>query len=324
MADRSGIGAQLGVSAESTYGTYVAPARFLPFVSESLALDIARMDANGLRSAQRVLRSDSWAPGARQASGDVELEVGNKGFGLLFAKALGAAASAADGTGFKRTYTIGDLYGDMLTVQVGRPDVAGTVQPFSYLGAKVASFSLDQARDEFLKLKLSLDCRDEITSQALVAATAPALTELFHWGELAITVGGSAFEADGFTLDVDNALKTDRFKLRGSTFKDEPIEADKRKVTGKLSGEFFNLTEYARFTGATSFAIVATWTKTTTYDVGKAFRLVVTLPACRYDPGGTPNVGGADVLTDEFPFVVLDNGSNAPVTIDYYTTDAAD
>jgi len=36
MAIRSGLGAQLGFAAESTYGTYVAPTRFLEFTTEGL------------------------------------------------------------------------------------------------------------------------------------------------------------------------------------------------------------------------------------------------------------------------------------------------
>lgn len=322
MADRSGIAAQLGISAESTYGTYVAPTRFLPFVSEALALDIARMKSAGLRSGQRIGRSDGWAPGTRQAAGSVELEVGNKGFGLLFAKALGAAAASADGTGFKRTYTMGDLFGDMLTMQVGRPDVSGTVQPFSYLGCKIAGFSLEQTVDEFLKLSLDVDARDETTAQSLVAATAPALTELFHWGQMAVTVGGSSFAAEEFAVEVDNNLKTDRFKLRGNTLKDEPIE-QRRTITGRLVGEFESLTHYNRYTGGTTAAIVATWTSALTYDTGKFFKLEVTLPTCRFD-GTSPNVDGDGVLPFEYPFEVLDSGSGQPITIDYYTSDSSD
>lgn len=323
MADRSGIGAQFGCVAESTYGTGVTVTRFLPFLNESLALSIERMESAGLRTGQRVMRSDSWASGKKQAAGSVAFDVGNKGFGLLLAKALGAAAQTADGVGFKRTYTIGDLFGDMLTIQIGRPDLAGTVQPFTYVGSKIAKWALEQNRDDFLKLNLDIDARDETTATGLATATSPTLTELFHWAGFAITIGGAAWEIDAFSLECDNKLNTDRFKLRGNTLKDEPVEAEKREITGKVRTEFNALTDYARFTGGTTAQIIATWTAVSTYDTAKPFKLVVTLPTCRFDaaPG---NVKDADIEYLDLDFKVLDSGSGQPITVDYYTSDATD
>lgn len=323
MADRSGIGTQLGVATESTYGTYVAATRFWEFNSESLKLDIARNESAGLRSGDRVLRSDHWAAGAKNVTGDIEMDVGNRGFGLLLTTMmLGAVATTSSGTGKKHAGTIGDLFGDMMTLQVGRPDLAGTVQPFSYLGCKVADWELTQEVDDFLKVKIGVDGRDETTAQSLVSASAPAMTELYHWGELAITVAGGAFDATKFSLKCNNGLKTDRFHLRGSTLKKEPVEAEKRDITGELMGDFESLTAYNRFTGGTVVAIVATWTKTTTYDTALPYKIVLTLNACRFD-GETPAVGGPDVLEQPLPFKVLYDGTNSPVMLDYYTADTS-
>lgn len=319
---RSGLFTQLGVASEVTYGTFVTSARFLEFTEESLKLEIERLEAEGLRTGTRVQRSTHWANGRRQVAGDLAFEVANKGFGLLFHKALGAVATAADGTGWKHTATIGDLYGDMLSLQVGRPDVAGTVQPFSYTGCKVAEWELEQEENDWLKLKLAIDGRDEATATALASATAPALTELFHGGMLTLTVAGGAFSPTKFSVKCDNGLNTERFKLKSSILKDEPIEAARREITGVLDGEFESLTAYNRFVNGTVVGIIATWTAVSTYDTAKPFKLVVTLPACRFD-GETPEVGGTDVIEQPLPFKVLDDGTNQPVTIEYYTSDAA-
>ncbi|MBM4418808.1 MAG: hypothetical protein FJ033_10920 [Chloroflexi bacterium] len=320
---RSNLFTQLGVASEATYGTLVAPTRFLEFCSESLSLDIARIEAKGLRTGVRVLRQDHVAAGKRQAAGDVEFEVGNKGFGLLLSSwALGTVATTASGTGKKHSGTVGDLFGDMLTMQVGRPDLAGTVHPFSYLGCKCAEFTLSQQIDDTLRFKASVDARDEDTATALTTATAPGLTEAFHWGELAVTVGGSALELDSFEVTCNNSLKVDRFKLRGDTLKDQPVEAGKREITGKLAVELSTLTDYNRFKSLTFAAIVATWTKVTTYDVGLPYKMVVTIPAARFD-GATPNVGDDGINMIELPFKAHDDGTNSPITIDYYTADAS-
>lgn len=323
MADRSGIGSQLMLKSEVTYGTGVVVDRPLEFVSEGLKLDIGRMESKGLRSGQRLQRFDHWAAGKRAAGGPIEFEVANKGFGLLLTTmGLGAVSTTADGTGFRHRGTIGDLFGDMMTIQVGRPDVAGTVQPFTYLGCKIAEFELVQEIDEFLILSTSIDARDETTATALATATAPTVTELFHWGGFTMTVGGSAFEPTSFKLGVNNGLKTDRHHLRGATLKKEPIEEKMREVTFEMEGEFESLTAYNRYVNGTDTAIVATWTAVATYDTAKPFKIVATMEGTRWD-GETPTVDGAGVLSQPMKGVVLDDATSPTFTLDYFSSDAA-
>jgi hypothetical protein len=54
MAIGSGLGAQLGISAETTYGTFVAPAKFIEFTKESLALKKTTAQSAGI-AAGRLL-----------------------------------------------------------------------------------------------------------------------------------------------------------------------------------------------------------------------------------------------------------------------------
>lgn len=322
MADRSGIASQLGLKAEATYGTAVTVDRFLEFVSEGLKLDVARNESKGLRSGQRLARFDHWAAGKRQAGGQIEFEVANKGFGLLLTTmSLGAVTTTADGLGWRHRGTLGDLFGDSMTVQVGRPDVSGTVQPFTYSGCKVADWELSQAIDDFLSLKLTLDARDETTATALATATAPTVTELFHWGGLSVTVAGSAFDVTSLKIAGNNGLKADRHFLRGSTLKKEPIEEKLREITFELDGEFESLAAYNRYVNGTDTQIVATWTAVATYDTAKPFKLVVTMEGTRWD-GETPTVDGPGVLSQPMKGVVLDDGVSPTFAIDYFTSDA--
>src|SRR5260370_3282430 len=78
----TGLAAQLGLAEESTFGTYVAPARYHEFVSENVNLKVERIEAKGLRSGQRVLRSSQWAVGKQTADGDTVLKGWNKSHGL--------------------------------------------------------------------------------------------------------------------------------------------------------------------------------------------------------------------------------------------------
>lgn len=317
---RSGLFTQFGVADESTYGTYVAPTRFLEFLEESMKLDIERNESKGLRSGQRILRQDHWKAGKRGAAGSVSLEVPNKGFGVFLKHMLGTIATTTDGTGRIHTASLGDLFGDYMTMQFGRPDIAGTVQPFSYVGCKVVDWELTNSPDEYLICNLGIDARDESTSQALVAATAPSATDIFHWSECTVTVGGSSFEPQSIAIKGTNGQKTDRHHLRGSGLKKEPIENEMREITVELDADFESLTAYNRYSAGTHVAVVSTWTSTLNYDTAKPFKVVVTINAARTD-GDTPNIDGADLVPQKLSLKAVDDGTNPPIQIAYYTSD---
>src|SRR5260370_8219572 len=132
----TGLAAQLGLAEESTFGTYVAPARYHEFGSENVKLKVERIEEKGLRSGQRVLRSSQWAVGKQTADGDVVLEVWNKSHGLWLKHAFGSVALSQPSVGtdpgvWDQTFTPGDLVRKSLTVHLRRPTHAATVPPFS-------------------------------------------------------------------------------------------------------------------------------------------------------------------------------------------------
>lgn len=323
MTLRSGLAAQLGVAAETTVGTYVAPSRFFEFTQESLKATYARVESKGLRSGQRVLRKDHVAAGRQTAAGDVELEVGNKGFGLLFQHMLGAVASTTPGTlTHKHSCTLGDPTGLGLTVQVGRPDVSGTVQPFSYVGCKVDQWELSNDVDGILMLKLTLDAIAEDITQTLAAASAPTLGELFVWTGGVVQVGGVNFDLKHIAIQGHTGLKTDRYYIKsGGATKKEQLPNAFVDIGGTLTADFDGLTAYQRVTSLDMTAgITATWTGSL-IETGQNYKVVVTLPAVRFD-SENPTVNGPDTLEEQLTFKVVDDGTNAPITVDYYTTDA--
>src|ERR1044072_5765192 len=76
----SGNDARLALSLESTYGTRVAPARFIPFMSEGLTYEYNkyRSQALGMGRWQRpAIRTTSGG------TGDIKGEVPTTGFGYL-------------------------------------------------------------------------------------------------------------------------------------------------------------------------------------------------------------------------------------------------
>jgi hypothetical protein len=323
MAIRSGLAHQLGVAAETTYGTYVAPSRWYEDVSCEFDLVQEEIESESLRAGNMVLRSDRRVNDRQGVEGSIELEVQTKGFGLLFLHMLGAVTittpSGAINTRLHR-HVLADLFGKSLTVQGGIPDVNGTVQPFSWLGCKVTEWELSQAVGELLMLSVDLDGRDETTAQAL-GSPSFATGELFHFGQCAVTVAGSPFHATELSLSGNNGLATERRFLYSSTLKKEPIHESLREFEGELTGEFEDLTAYNRFVNKNIVGIVFTWTGPL-IEGSFNYKLEINLPACIFT-GETPKVSGPEIVEQPLPFKVLNNGSAEPVTIDYYTTDTA-
>lgn len=330
MSIRSGLAAQLGAAAETTWAVYTAPNHFYEFNDEDLKYVIERVESKGLRANNRVLRTDRYAPGQKRIEGKVSLDVATKGAGLLLKHALGTSTiSTPSGATLarKHSHTLGDPYGLGLTVQVGRPDSAGTVQPFSYTGCKVNSMTLKNSVDEILSMELDLVGQDEVTSQSLAAASYPitsgaASYEYLYWTGGAITVGGSSVGVvTDFELEINNGLKSDRYFLGGATMS-EPIIAEMTEITGTLTVEFDGLTNYNRFVNNTQAALTARWTGTTAIESTTYSYLDINIPKVRFD-GDTPNVKGPDVITHDLKFKALYDGSTGPITIDYLTSDTA-
>lgn len=323
MAIRSGLAAQIGIAAETTWGTFVAPDHWYEFNEEDLSLSIERVESAGLRANNRVLRTDRWAAGQQRVEGSVTMDVPSKSFGLLAKHALGSASiSTPSGATNTRlhTHTLGDPYGLGLTVQVGRPDSGGTVRAFSYAGAKISELTLSNSVDEILQAEIGLVAQSESTSEALATASYPSGNQLFIWTSGDIKIGGSTVGVvTDFEVTINNGLKDDRYFLGAATMS-EPIIADMTTIEGTMTVEFDSLTNYNRYVNGTLAAVSAKWTAATEIESGFSPYVEVLIDDARFD-GATPNVGGPDVLTHELSFKGLYDGSNAPITINYQTDD---
>lgn len=321
MVIPTGLGAQLGLAEEITYGTPVTPATFFEFYTESLKANHNRLESGALRAGNRVLRSDRWARGSIGIAGDFDVDVTNKGMGKLFKHALGGVVTnQPDGAGnptvYNHTFTPGD-YPVGLTVQVGRPDTAGVAQPFTYHGCRVASWELACAVDEIARFRLSLVGEDEDTVTALASATYPTNVSLMTFVEGSLTLAGSAASVRSANVRGENPLASDRRKL-GSRLILNPLENALRNYTGTLDAEFVGLTQYDRFVNGTEAALVLLFegaTISTTYK----YQVKVTANV-RFD-GETPNVGGTEEIRQPLPFKCVGNTSASAITLLYQTTD---
>lgn len=300
MAARSGIASQFGVAAETTVGTAVTVSTFYPLVSESIKRDEAFTESDAIYAGKTVMTVDQQNSGNVTVSGDVGLELNTLSLRPLLKAMFGTEAGSGP-----YTYTPGDLYGNSLTIQIGRPGVDGTVRPFTYAGCKVASWEIACAAGEIATLGLTVmgTVVDETTGVALASASYTASQKAFKFSGATVTVAGSSVPVKQLTISGDNSLEERRFL--GSQYTAEPIATGLRSYTGALQAEFTDLTLYNLYRNHTTAAIVASF-------VNGSSSLVITMNA-RID-GETPNVGGRGILEQSLPFTCLATSGGADST----------
>jgi hypothetical protein len=324
---RSGLGSQVMMAPEVTYGTIVTPTRSLEHRSETLTENIDRINAEGIRRGSRVRRTGRWVPNRKGGAGAINFELASKGFGLPLKHAMGSSVitTPVGATNARQHRMIlGDLDDLSLTVQKGIPDTdTGTVQPFTFAGVVVTEFELSVDVDGLVLFTPTLDAQSCDTATALAAPAYPADDRVFGYQDCLITIDGADEEPTSFSLSVGHGLKTDRYYVSRTTLKRRPLVADHAAIGGTITLEFENMAGVNRWrTMAPGLEVPLTFSaRGDEIDAGvNWYELKGNMPAVRFE-GEMPTVSGPDVVTLTQPFVVLDNETDEPLTLDYITTD---
>lgn len=314
----------LHVGVEATYGTPVVPTRSFETQADGHKRQMEFLESRGARSGIQTIRSDRRRAINMGAEGSIPQDVLNKGMGILLKAAAGTSTIAQQGTtaAYLQTHSTARTEpSDSLTVQIPRPFVDAGQEVFDYHGGVVASWKITQSNDGLLVLELTMDYEDEAKGGTEAAAAYPAAASVFAWPDCVVTINGVPFDADSFELEGDNALVTDRRKLRGSALKKRPRRPGIGNYSGTIEGEFANTTEYDHFVAGDIVPIVATWTGDN-IEGAHDFYFKVTAAACQFD-GDTPEASLDDMPKQPLPFKVLHNGTDPAVKIEYMSTDTA-
>lgn len=322
MAVGSGLSAQLMMKAESAYGTPVTVDRAFEPNSESIAHDLGKVYSRGLRG-RRVDRTDRVKTFTKNHAGSVELDVFNKNFGLIFQHMLGQ--NTVTGSSANKTHTCvldaAAQFGKSMTLQMGRPDVGGTVRAFTYAGGKITKWEFTCEVDQILKLKTDWNFASVLTATALASPSYIATQEAFIFTEGAVSIGGTPRSVKKLSLSGDSKLDVGRRFIGGA--QKEPIAGDFTDIMGSFGMEFEDLTDWGAAIAGTVQAVVITFTLATIIPTTAVpFSLTITLPAVEFTEA-KPTVGGPGIVPLELPFRVLDDGTNPPISLVYVTSDTA-
>jgi hypothetical protein len=343
MATRSGLDAQIGFAAESTYGTLVTPARFLEFDEEDLSYNPTWLEGEGLRAGRKYKRDSRVSVSRKDVKGKIELKVPNKGFGLLLSHMIAstpAVAQIAATTAYQQIHVPGDHYGKSLTIQVGRPEPGtGTVRPHAFLGSKCTQWELSVDDGEHLMLSTTWSGRAEDTATGLATATYAAGAQLFNFSHATLKLGGTAATAgtpsqitvtggtavstiiNKISIKGENPMADERYGIGNAGLKAQPLENDYPTVTGSLDAEFSKAELYDLFTSTNSTALELALSFGDAGG-GNPFLLSFIAPKARLKEAG-PAVNGPGLVRMSTEFEVYDDEVNAPYQFKYVSTDTA-
>lgn len=206
----SGLGAQWCFVDEATYGVVpsLSTAKFYALDSEMVKLVKVTKQGTGLFQGSLAGRAPRRVATQYSAAGPVVMDLPERAMQQQLFRLMGSYGQAATtltqdaSTGaFKSVHALGPLAGHSFAMQAGRPDVAGTLVPFSYSGAKYADWELNATLGEIVKLNATIQARNEIALSwkdalngsvpALAAYTAPVAGSVFRWVGGALLYGGT-------------------------------------------------------------------------------------------------------------------------------------
>lgn len=292
----AGLTAQAGFAAETTYGTAVSVTRFFPLVDESLTDEIEPLESEGIIAGARVIRSEQWEQGGHTVGGDVGMELWQQNTALLFEHMLGTITSSFTAGVGTHTITPGDLTGKGLTAQIGKPTSANTAIPFTYAGSKVASWEIGLSAGEIATLGLTLLAQTETTGTALEAASFISdAAAPFTYVQGGVSISASDVCVRDISIESENNLADDRMCI-GQNFIDEPLEMDRREITGTMTLEFTSTEQYERYRTGDETSLVLSLS-------APSAACTITMNV-RYD-GETPQVGGRDLVLQDIPFKAI-------------------
>lgn len=251
---------QVGYGIESTFGTFVPPTRAIEHVKSNMRSVRQDIISKGVKAGRRT--GFRRMKGLEVVGGTIAHELSPVNIGVLLVQAMGAVSTTGAGP-YTHTITPGPLVETRsLSVQVGTPDYAGTVQPFNFSGCQVKSATITVKAGEIAMIEIDWvgqhlqNTGDGDTVAGLTAAVYSATWAPFTSLNAALSIAGSAYEFDEVTIKIDNGLRTGNYTSKATN----PARANRakeeglRSITATVKSDLWDLTAMNRAFAGTEVA----------------------------------------------------------------------
>lgn len=252
----AGIGASgfLGVAVETTPGTYIAPTKYVPIRSESLAYQQETVWRRPIRQSADIVGA---VDGDAHIEGDISMEAFEDVVALMLWTGRTSYVKTGTTPNFSYAFT-----GTAVAIPAKTMSVTiirnGTV--FAYVGCVLSSFTFT-IDNGLLMFNVSILGRDE----AVQAAPTPTwLTTQTPYGagkyNLQIPTATQIFDADTFSFQVDDGAAA-QYRLRDTGRGAQFVNFGEREVSLSVERDFDTRVDYDAFKALTAQSLTLTATK---------------------------------------------------------------
>lgn len=331
----TGLGGSVGIAAETTYGTWVAPTRWLEVHNAKIQENVHTIQGTGLANGRFVDLGSRRAITYKDASGSMELEWLNQGMALLLKNIMGSNATLTQ-IGSTAAYQMSCNLGvpdnqNYLSLQALIPSAQGTITPENFHGCKIkkATWTIDMSTP--LTLALDVDSQTKDETQTAGTPTYTSNSRTFTYTGMVFKVGtlGSEAAVDAvkkMSITIERTLKTDRIYM-GQTVKEEPLSNGLVKITGSVDVDLTDANKailwdiYHTQTAVPSIVMSCVGNQIGTSGSNDTFTINPT--DVYIDTGGTPELDGPDEVTATMNFSgLIDANNDSPLTAKIITGDS--
>lgn len=305
MAPGIGAAGIMGIALEATAGTYVAPTKFVPFMSEGLNF---MQETNWRRPIANTPDVYGAVPGNAHVEGDISIEALHDVVPIFMHTARATVVKTGAGP-YKYIFTPSAAAVPVKTMSI---TLVKNGVVFGYTGCVVSSYVIT-IENGTLMFNPSIIGRDE-AAQSAPTPTWPTSVP-YGAGQYAIEIptATQVFDTDTFEFNVnDNGEPQFRLKDtgRGAQF----IKYGEREVGLSLERDFESRTDYDAFKALTAQAIQLS-------AVNGANSIIIDLLAGIKDTYEVNNNSQGDLVRASIEYVGTRNGAGNTYTLEVNTTE---
>lgn len=331
---------QLGLKAETTFGTGVTVDAFYEPTEESLKKMVVTKQGAGLRVGNPSARSDRRVIVKTDVSGDFTVEVLTKTMGKLMKAAFGQGTSTQiTGAAYQQVFTpVATDYLPSYTIQKGVPLLGGgVISPHTFVGMVCSGFDFEQGAEDIPTITMHWVGKDMATATSLASPSYVSGSALQAFPGVSITVGGSVTPPDtttlasggtavsnvrDFSFSFSNNLDSNGWNFGSSGTRSRVPAIGIREITGSFTAEFDAVTLRDAYLAQTGVPIVVTLATSTAITGSHYPTFQLYLPEVKLD-GEIPVANAGDVITQSVDFTVLYDGTNQPAQVCIVTAETA-
>lgn len=288
------------VNSASTSGTYTAPTKFIPFMSESLTSVQSTIWRRPIRQSADIIGA---VAGNFNVEGDISIEgMEDCMLYFLFASRFSVAKTGTTNYTYTFTPTAAAIPNKTLSITVVRNGIV-----FGFTGCVVSSQTFT-VEDGILMHNLSIIGRDEAV-QSAPTPTWPT-TVPFGAGQYSIEIPTATpvFDTDQFELSIDDSAEP-QFRLKNTGRGAQFIKYGERSVTLSFERDFESRTDFDAFKALTAQAISVVASK------GVNNKVTMNIPASIKDTYEVQNSGQGDLVRASISYNGVIDASGESVEI---------